>query len=397
VPAARWRRRLRDLGPIGGSPGASYLLARGIPTEVATAARVGFAPSWERCTKLDDGTWERRADRRVVFPIRDADGQLVGLSARAIDPTFVGTKVQTVGKTKLGVFSTDGALDADPLVICEAPIDALGLAACGVPAVALNGTAWPDWLPRAAALRGVLVATDADERGEQAAASLAEALTLGSRCARLRPPIGKDWNDALVQVGRETLTEWLRRDHVGAPGRDPASTGSAVHGEPAVVRCLIRRCGHPTAPGDNWYCLTHRQRADSGELWGAEAPMGPGEFGSPESEQSEDDAVETPDVGPPLGGLLGVLRDLDVAMYVEDGQLRYDSSKLSPDDAIHTLIAAHRELLVEFFTFAPGGRCSFEGCYRLLAPGDPIACQDHRREPQEMPPATSAAAGRVGT
>ena len=36
-------------------------------------------------------------------------------------------------------------------------------------------------------------------------------------------------------------------------------------------------------------------------------------------------------------------------------------------------------MLIEMFTYAPGGRCVFTDCYRLLAPGDKIACPDHRR------------------
>jgi hypothetical protein len=395
-PSPRWRRRLRGLAPIAGTPGASYLQARGIPTEVATAARVGFAPAWEQRMKRDDGTWELRTDRRVVFPIRDARGRLVGLSARAIDPTFVGPKVHTVGKVKPGVFATDGALEADPIVVCEAAIDALSLAACGVPAIALNGTAWPDWLPRAAALRDALLATDADERGERAVADLVGALTLGSRCARLRPPVGKDWNETLVALGREALAESLRRDRVGERQHGPAPTRPAAESKTVAMRCLIRGCAEPVRRGDLAYCAAHRLRADDGTLWRADPN---GDADRPEDRLPSRDAAAATiaGLGPPLDGLLATLRDRGAQLYVEHGRLRYAGPGFAPADPILKEIAEHRRRLVELFTYASAGRCTVEGCFRLPLSGVPSACLDHRRELDGTSPATEGAAGRVGT
>jgi DNA primase len=65
--------------------------------------------------------------------------------------------------------------------------------------VALVGTAAPAWLPQAAAFRRVVVALDADAAGDRAAAGLADRLaSLARSVERLRPPLGKDWNDALL-------------------------------------------------------------------------------------------------------------------------------------------------------------------------------------------------------
>ncbi len=101
------------------------------------------------------------------------------------------------------------------LVVCEAPIDALSLAALeGVRAdtlyVATTGGMGPltlaclDALLRELAARpgSVLVAaTDADQAGDHYAARLAElALAAGVRSERLRPVHGlNDWNDQLKQ------------------------------------------------------------------------------------------------------------------------------------------------------------------------------------------------------
>ncbi len=66
-------------------------------------------------------------------------------------------------------------------------------------ALALVGTAAPAWLPQAAAFRRVVVALDADDAGDRAATGLTDALASFARSIeRLRPPAGKDWNDALL-------------------------------------------------------------------------------------------------------------------------------------------------------------------------------------------------------
>jgi hypothetical protein len=75
--------------------------------------------------------------------------------------------------------------------------------------VALVCTRAPHWLRRAAAFRRVLVGLDADAEGDEKAAALAAELAPFARSvARLRPPVGKDWNDALL-AGYGDLVEWL--------------------------------------------------------------------------------------------------------------------------------------------------------------------------------------------
>lgn len=66
------------------------------------------------------------------------------------------------------------------------------------------------------------------------------------------------------------------------------------------------------------------------------------------------------------------------ALYVDDsGQLRYVGPKLAADDPIRLAIAEHRTILTELFTFAPGRRCVFTDCQRLIAQSSKIACPDH--------------------
>jgi DNA primase len=104
------------------------------------------------------------------------------------------------------------------LVVVEGPADALSLAECDVPAVALVGTAAPGWLRSAAAFRRVVVALDADAAGDQAAEGLLRELAPFARSVeRLRPSAGKDWNDALL-ADYGALCDFLEARGLGVAG-----------------------------------------------------------------------------------------------------------------------------------------------------------------------------------
>jgi DNA primase len=194
--------------PVAGTLGEAYLFGRGIGCDCATAADVRFARDW----------YGRPA---VVFVLCDQAGREVAASGRYLDRRPPKTRV--AGDRRLGVFATPGALhrpvdrgsQSGPLVLVEGPCDALALAECDVPAVALVGTAAPAWLPQAAAFRRVVVALDADVAGDRAAAGLvADLASFARRVERVRPPAGKDWNDALLELGfvglLDRLGEWRR-------------------------------------------------------------------------------------------------------------------------------------------------------------------------------------------
>ena len=213
-----WRRKLSDFKPLAETPGADYLSGRGIPLDVAQLAGVRFCPTWMRSEK-----W--RGYPAVVFPIRDRAGALVAAQGRSIKPT-TGANALTAGKKSHGVFLAParigdqvfGPFDARSpgVIICEAPIDALSLATCGFPALALVGinkaaTTGPAWLRLACGLKTVFPAFDADEAGDEAAPAFsAHMATYGARCVTLRPDDGaKDWNEALQARGRDALSDWI--------------------------------------------------------------------------------------------------------------------------------------------------------------------------------------------
>lgn len=185
--------------------GADYLESRGIPLDAAQAAHVRYAFDW----------YGRPA---VVFPVQDASGRLVGAEGRYVDGRE-DPKSRSAGAKSRGVFvATSGALDADGVTLCEGPITALSVAACGFPAIALCGHAGaPPWLVKRLALRTVFLSAD---YGEQGAAELAAKLSrqlaaLGASCFRLSPPAG-DWNDYLQAAGLPAMREALTAAICGA-------------------------------------------------------------------------------------------------------------------------------------------------------------------------------------
>ena len=209
--------RLGSLCHTDGTPGAVYLAGRGIGPELLRAAGVRFAVDFGR-RPAEEGRAAWSGGAAVVFPIRGQGGKLVAAQGRFIAPRGDGPKMLTIGPKSAGVFATPGALDTPgPVAVVEAPIDALSLAAAGLPAVALCGTSGaPRWILHRLAWRQVLLAFDADEpkdgkpgAGDAAAEAFAQELarvSLGmAKPGRLRPHGAKDWNELLTDRGLEAV------------------------------------------------------------------------------------------------------------------------------------------------------------------------------------------------
>ncbi len=78
-----------------------------------------------------------------------------------------------------------------------------------------------------------------------------------------------------------------------------------------------------------------------------------------------------------LAPLIAALRWRDAVLVVAGDRLRYLGPRLAADDPIRGAIAEHRLLLLELFTYAPGGRCTEDGCYRLRADGSETCAGPH--------------------
>jgi hypothetical protein len=209
---ADWRHQLRGLRPLLDTPGAKYLEARGIPCELAHIVGARFSGDF----------YGRPA---VVLPIRDRQSTLVAATGRYIDGRD-NPKTRIAGHKRDGVFMapvqaqstlTPGRRvfapfdkDVPAIIVTEAPLDALSIAAAGFPTIALCGTTGPSWLHLVCGFRRVLLAFDADDAGDRAAATLAGALaTYGASCERLRPEGGKDWAEIICTSGAAALSDWL--------------------------------------------------------------------------------------------------------------------------------------------------------------------------------------------
>lgn len=213
------------LGSIAGTDAERYLASRGLPTPLPPGTDVRWCASF--------GPAGKPGRPAVVFALRDASGAAVAVQGRFTDDHA--PKCQSLGPVSQGLFATPRALDTAMLVVTEAPLDALAMAAAGVPALATCGTraSWPDWLELAG--RTVVLAQDADEAGDRQAATLGHAAAkAGANVFRLRPPC-KDWAQSIEQRGwlalREVLVAAVGTGEPPQMAQEPPGPTSA----PAVV------------------------------------------------------------------------------------------------------------------------------------------------------------------
>jgi DNA primase len=192
-----YRQRLRD------SPRAvAYLKGRGLTGETAARYGIGYAPDqWRGLeaavpdydvaelaaggmvidTQADDGR-RRRYDRfrdRVMFPIRNQRGQVIGFGGRVIDqgePKYMNspeTPLFSKGRELYGLFEARAAMrEHDCAIVVEGYMDVVMLAQHGVGnAVATLGTATtPDHVRKLLRqVDRVVFAFDGDAAGRKAA------------------------------------------------------------------------------------------------------------------------------------------------------------------------------------------------------------------------------------
>ncbi len=195
--ALHYRRRLKD------APRAiEYLKARGVTGEIAARFGIGYAPEQWRGLEAavpdydeaglveaglvidsdgDDGR-KRRYDRfrdRIIFPIRNPRGQILGFGGRVLDrgePKYLNspeTPVFSKGRELYGLYEAREAIRAQECaVVVEGYMDVVMLARHGVGnAVATLGTATtPDHVRKLLRLADrVVFAFDGDAPGRKAA------------------------------------------------------------------------------------------------------------------------------------------------------------------------------------------------------------------------------------
>jgi len=191
-----------------GAPGRRYLRQRGFEAEIVRAFRLGFAPGqWEALTGhltaqgfsgedlraaglVREGS-SGRGDRdlfhnRLLFPILDAEGQVVAFGGRVLDdglPKYLNspeTQLYHKGRTLYGLYQgRDSIRQSRTVLVVEGYFDLLALHRAGISnAVAACGTALTGdharLLKRYA--EQALLVFDADKAGRQATFRAMDAL-----------------------------------------------------------------------------------------------------------------------------------------------------------------------------------------------------------------------------
>ncbi len=237
---AYYARFLWESGEAGKA--RAYLAGRGLGDQVLRDFRVGYAPSaWDRvllAAQRDGFTVEEVAaaglgqrgskggfyDRfrgRIMFPLADARGRVLGFGARALRedqrPKYLNTSENDLYHKGRQLFGIDRArapaAKAGHIVVVEGYTDVLALHQAGVPeCVAIMGTALTQEqiaeLARAAAT--VYMALDADPSGQEA--MLRAARTAGTRGLELRVvamPDGRDPAELVTAEGPEAFMSLL--------------------------------------------------------------------------------------------------------------------------------------------------------------------------------------------
>jgi DNA primase len=221
-----------------------YLAERGFSEEILREFRVGYSPSaWDRVstsaqrdgfgppelvaaglaqTGRGGGVYDRfRA--RIMFPLADSRGRVLGFGARSMGesrgPKYLNTSENELyhkGRQLFGIdLARPHASKAGRVVVVEGYTDVLALHQAGVrESVAIMGTALTQeqlaLLSQSAPL--VLLALDADRSGQEA--MLRAARSAGDRGVELRVvemPEGRDPAELLAESGTEAFTERLEQ------------------------------------------------------------------------------------------------------------------------------------------------------------------------------------------
>jgi DNA primase len=219
-----------------------YLAGRGLSEETLRAFRVGWAPSgWDKLltgAQRDGFAFEEliaaglaqqkrsgkggvdRFRERIMFPLADARGRVLGFGARTMSPDepakYINTSENEIYHKGRQLFGIDKArvtaAKSGRLVVVEGYTDVLALHQAGVAeTVAIMGTALTEHqlaeLARAAGAEGVVyLALDADSSGQQAmlrAAELAEQRDVELRVVQM--PAGVDPAELVAAEGADAI------------------------------------------------------------------------------------------------------------------------------------------------------------------------------------------------
>ena len=238
-----YRQQLRD--HPAGKAAIAYLKKRGMDGATAAEYGVGFAPpGWDNLTqalgrtpeKLDQlittgmvtrneqGRCYDRFRNRIVFPIRNRRGQVIGFGGRIIDdqdsPKYLNSPESPLfhkGSELYGLFEARQALrHIDQLLVVEGYMDVISLAQRGIRnAVATLGTALTEahLSPLFRATHHVVFCFDGDRAGRAAAWKALDivlpALNEGRRASFMFLPDGEDPDSLVSTLGADGFNQHI--------------------------------------------------------------------------------------------------------------------------------------------------------------------------------------------
>lgn len=234
--AARWFHRC--LTTPEGAEALAYLRGRQLTDATIKHFGLGYAPDgWHGLTnhlraggfteeelvlanlaqRGSKGIYDRFRGR-VIFPIIDVRGNVIGFSGRVLEkkePKYLNTSETLVFEKGRGLFALNFAKSAggEKLLLAEGPMDVIALHQAGFPfAVATQGTALT---PQQAQLmthyaKEVLLCYDADAAGQKAAERAIPILrNAGLKVRVLTIPEGKDPDEFIKTRGAERFQQIL--------------------------------------------------------------------------------------------------------------------------------------------------------------------------------------------
>jgi DNA primase len=228
------------------APARRYLADRGFTEETLRTFRVGYAPSaWDKLLMagrqggfgnreiFDAGLAVRsnrgqgriydRFRRRIMFPLADARGRVLGFGARALgadqQPKYLNSSDGEIfhkGEIVYGAhLARTAAAKADEVIATEGYMDVLALHQAGIAnVVCIMGTSLTERQVGELAKLGktVLLALDADSAGQEAMLKAAKVAARSKLALRVVPlPVGLDPADVVQQRGVEAAREFFQQ------------------------------------------------------------------------------------------------------------------------------------------------------------------------------------------
>ncbi|MDT8901927.1 DNA primase [Anaeroselena agilis] len=221
-----------------GKAAREYLKARGVDDETVAAFRLGFAPkAWDKLTTAltsrgftadalakaglavartgGDGVYDRFRDR-IMFPIADARGRVIGFGGRVMDgsqPKYLNTAETPVFNKRYVLYGFDLAYQAikqaGKAIVVEGYMDLIALHASGIKnAVASLGTSFTPEQARQLArhVEEIYFAYDSDAAGQNATLrALATVRALGLAVRVITLPDGKDPDEFIRRHGADAF------------------------------------------------------------------------------------------------------------------------------------------------------------------------------------------------